>query len=165
MESIKIQTYQDYEIIIPEGTDLPTARNNGIRQAKGDWIFPLDVDDTIDIHLFEKTIGRGDIVATGHKEGNAEYYPEDVSLDAFMEGNRIVACTVFKKKVWEDIGGYDESMKDGYEDWDFWLRALKAGYKITVIQEPLFIQTLHSDSMIHKTKQKHEELKKYILSK
>lgn len=163
--SIEKQTYKNYEIIISSESDLPTARNRGIEKAVGEWIFPMDVDDGIDPRLFEMVVGVGDIVATGHKENGVEHYPTDVSLEAFLDGNRIVACTLFKKKVWEDIGGYDENMKDGYEDWDFWIRALRAGYNISVVREPLFTYTRHNDSMIHKTKQKHDEIRSYIMSK
>lgn len=164
LESIAKQTYNDYEVIIPKGDDLPTARNNGIKDAKGEWVIPLDVDDTIDSTLFEKTVGKGDIIAFGHRDIRGDHFPDkDLSLENFLKGNRIIACTVFKKKVWEDIGGYDESLKEGYEDWDFWIRALKFGYAITVIPEVLYTQRTHEGSMI--TKVDHEKTKNIILRK
>ena len=65
LESIKAQTYKDYEVIvIDDETDLAKARNKGIRKAKGDWIVILDVDNKLTPKYLEKTAYKGDIVAT-----------------------------------------------------------------------------------------------------
>ena len=50
----------------------------------------------------------------------------DFSLARLVEGNFIDACAVYRRSVWEEVGGYDENMLLGWEDWEFWLRvALK----------------------------------------
>ena len=67
--------------------------------------------------------------------------------------------------MWEDLGGYDENMKLGYEDWDFWYRATKNGYTITVLREPLFLYRKHGRSMVDRVIEHHQEVKNYILSK
>jgi hypothetical protein len=36
--------------------------------------------------------------------------------------NYIDACAIYKKKFWEEVGGYDENMPyQGHEDWEFWI--------------------------------------------
>ena len=68
LESVKKQTFKDYEIIVVDTeTDLPTARNVGIKKAKGEWILCLDADDMIDPTFLEKTIGKDDIVSVGQQ--------------------------------------------------------------------------------------------------
>ena len=55
---------------------------------------------------------------------------------------------MFKRKVYETIGGYDERLKKGYEDWQYWLRATKAGFTVATIPLPLFHYRIHKGSMI-----------------
>lgn len=170
IENVKQQTFKEYEIIIvKDKTDLPSARNEGIRRASGKYILCLDVDDKIHPLFIEKTIGKDDIVSVGQKMFGQTYQlwtpKEHPTFEDFLLGNQIHCCSLFKKEIWEKIGGFDEDMKDGYEDWDFWLRATNAGYTITTIQETLFMYRQHPNSMIKKTVQKHDEIYKYIISK
>lgn len=167
IDSINNQTYINYEIIIVDNkTDLPSARNEGIKKAKGYWILCLDVDDKIFPTFLEKTIGLNDIVSTAHQDqyGNNNHI-EPIDSDKFKIGNQIISGSLFKREVWVAIGGYDENMKDGYEDWDFWWRATKKGYKISVVNELLYMYRKHENSMITKTVLKDEEIRKYVLNK
>ena len=52
----------------------------------------------------------------------------EFDLARLVDANFIDACALFRKRVWEDVGGYDEHMPHmGWEDWDFWLRAAVDG--------------------------------------
>ena len=169
LNSLENQTVKPDEIIVVnEKTDLPSARNYGVNKAKYEYCLCLDVDDRLKPNAIERMIEEGvDITAFSREDQNGREHElsKDLELSDFLKGNRIIACSMFKKKVWEDIGGYDEAMVYGYEDWDFWVRALKAGYKVTPINEILYIQNFREDSMINETIKKHEELSKYIKSK
>ena len=129
LQSVEAQTYKNYEVILVENkTDLSSARNEGIRKAKGEWILPLDIDNTIAPDFLEKTVGQGDIVATYQQwfEQSRDIYDPgyDLELKDFLLGNKVDAGSLFKKEIWEKVGGYDEDMKQGWEDWEFWIRAL-----------------------------------------
>ena len=193
IESALNQTYKNIEVIVVNdgSTDntnevakrysvgliekinggLGSARNTGIRIATGYYILPLDADDKINPSYIEKTIGVDDIVSTWLKEfgdSSEELHPMDnPQINDFIETNRINYCSLYKKEIWEKIGGYDECelMRNGFEDWDFWLRAAKAGYHITVVKEPLFFYRKHGNSLLNKAISKCEELKSYILKK
>jgi peptidoglycan/xylan/chitin deacetylase (PgdA/CDA1 family)/GT2 family glycosyltransferase len=52
---------------------------------------------------------------------------------------------VFRRELWERIGGFDEALK-GYEDVDFWLRALELGFCGTILDEALVCYRLGSYS-------------------
>jgi len=164
LSSVLKQTYKNYEIIkVDTETDLPTARNVGIRKAKGKWILPLDVDDEIEPTYLEETVGKGDIVTTA--QTNGVVIEREIEIEKFKTQNQLIACSLFKKEVWENIGGYDENLKEGYEDWDFWWRACKAGYKITLVDKPLYTYTQREDSMVDNTKKNQKEILSYIRKK
>ena len=67
--------------------------------------------------------------------------------------------------MWEDLGGYDENMKLGYEDWDFWIRASFKDYKFSVLPFALFNYRKTEGSMVTKSTLHHSEIQKYIHSK
>ena len=56
-------------------------------------------------------------------------------------------------------------MRIGYEDWDFWLRATKAVYKVVTIPEYLFFYRKHGTSMVTNAIKNHNQIKQYMLSK
>lgn len=152
LENIRKQTFKDYEIIVVDNkTDLPSARNEGIRRAKGEYILPMDVDDFLREDYLEKTVDKGDVVTTAHYNNSEKCVlpARNIELVDLKRTNLVIACSLFKKSVWEDIGGYDEDFKHGYEDWDFWIRVMTKGYKITVIPEPLYEYRKHKDSMVN----------------
>lgn len=150
---------------------LAHTRNVGIEAAKGEWICCLDADDIITQDYIEKTIGKADIIGTAQKDfGNSTtlWQPpfENPVYENFRQNNCIHCAAVFRKKVWENIGGYDEHMPCmGYEDWDFWLRATKAGFTVTVVNEPLFLYRKHGHSMIDDVVKRHSEIYKYMMNK
>lgn len=156
LECVSKQTYKDYEVIVVNDcSDLPTARNRGIERANGEFILCLDVDDKIDPRYLEKCVEEfdfgADIVYCDAKEfgdHSAEcLIPDSFTKEELFQSNRLVACSPFRKKDWNKIGGYDENMKDGYEDWDFWIRMMREDKKFVKIKETLFFYNKHSDSM------------------
>lgn len=151
---------------------LSSARNAGINEATGDWILTLDADDKIAPDFIEKCLENKDnydIIATGQQEfgdTNRVWFPHpNPVFDDFVTANRINCCSLFKKEIWHKIGGYDEEMKLGYEDWDFWLRATQAGYTVKTIQEPLFFYRKHGTSMVTNAIKNHMKIVEYMHSK
>jgi GT2 family glycosyltransferase len=53
-----------------------------------------------------------------------------------------------RKVAWSALGGYDESMRDGYEDWDFNIRMANSGFRAIVIPKPLFVYRVSSEGML-----------------
>lgn len=192
IESALAQTYKNVEVIVvndgsPDNTSevarkypvvlieqenkgLSVARNAGIKASGGDYILTLDADDKITPDFIDKTIGVDDIVGTAQQEfgeSNTLWNTqlEHPTFSDFIVGNQINCCSLQKADVYKNIGGYDEMMKDGYEDWDYWLRAAKAGYTFTVIREPLFFYRKRGWSMVDNATSKHKDLHLYIVKK
>lgn len=59
---------------------------------------------------------------------------------------------MFKRADWEKVGGLDEGMRFGFEDWDFWIQLVRdAGAKVRAINEPLFFYRIRKESMLRST--------------
>lgn len=192
IESVLNQTYNNIEVIVvddgsPDNTEqvarkypvkyikkenggVSSARNAGIKASNGKWILTLDADDIIDKDYIKKAVGLNDIVSSNLKTFGLENgvwdspntYP---TFEQELWQNQIHCCSLFKKEIWEKVGGYDENMKNGYEDWDFYTRAMYYGYKTTVIREPLFFYRKHGKSMIDDARKNHGLNREYMLNK
>jgi glycosyltransferase involved in cell wall biosynthesis len=147
-----------YNVVHQKNQGLGAARNNAIKLAKGKYILPLDSDNRIrPAYIYEgiKVLEASNEVAVVY--GDAEFFGEktgrnqvgEFNLQRIMLGNYIDACAVFRKSVWEELGGYDEKMPVmGVEDWDFWLRTAFKGYRFVYINEVLFDYRVLKNSML-----------------
>jgi glycosyltransferase involved in cell wall biosynthesis len=193
--SVTAQTYKDIEIIVvndgsPDNTTevanklgarciekqnggLSSARNAGIKAASGEIILPLDADDKIHPEFIEKTlkhIKKYDIISTyletfGKEKrvwGSNHEYP---NLMQMRGRNHINCCSLFRKSMWEKVGGYDEGMRIGFEDWEFWLRCLENGFNIKVLPEILFYYRKHEVSMLRDAWSKRGQILEYMKAK
>ncbi len=109
------------------------ARNTGISIANGEWILPLDGDDKIgnDYLRQAKEImdSRPDV---GLIYAQAELFGDECeiwnlpeySFKMLLRSNMIYCTGFYKKEDWIKTGGYDVSMKHGWEDWEFWINLL-----------------------------------------
>jgi len=152
---------------------LPAARNTGIQNSKGYYILPHDVDDTFEkeyLMLAVAVVETDEIISPVYCDTNHIGFMQGIeerpewSLGRLKQGPFIVSCSLFRKKAWEDVLGYDESMK-GWEDYDFWWRIGNFGYKGIRIPKPLFNYRHIRPSMIQDIKNDEGKLYNYIMSK
>lgn len=151
-----LNTISDKAKVIHRTNGGPAAaRNTGIESAMGEFILPLDADDKIappyvekalTILLEQPSIGvvYSEAAFFGNKSG--KWKLPTFSFDSFIFGNSIFVSGLFRKNVWQSAGRYDEQMRFGYEDWDFWLSILELGLKPYQIPEVLFYYRKWSDS-------------------
>lgn len=152
---------------IERNIGLPYGRNFGIRHALGTYILPLDADDKIHPTLIEKSVRRLEakpevgFVTSGMAYFGDEQWtwmPPPFDLKLLTQANIVLVCSMFRKKAWAEVGGYNETMLDGYEDWDFWLSLAEKGWKGDTIQEVLFFYRRHGRSMSYDAGLKHNEI-------
>ena len=133
--------------IYKENGGPSTARNTGILLAKGDYILPLDADDTISPEYLAKAMQifsekpetelvycKADFF--GDKKG--EWLLPEYSYKQLLIGNMIFCSCIYRRSVAISVGLYDEEMRTGIEDWDFHLRLLNEHSIVTQINEILF---------------------------
>ncbi|KXK14864.1 MAG: glycosyl transferase family protein [Chloroflexi bacterium OLB14] len=134
-------------IHLEHNAGLPAARNAGIAQARGKYICCLDADDKLQETYIEKAITLMEINAgisfvwAWTKVFGAEdrvWQAPQFDLQKILYYNLTNPPAVFRKSAWEKSGGFDESMRDGFEDWEFWIRMSGHGFRGHRISQKLF---------------------------
>jgi glycosyltransferase involved in cell wall biosynthesis len=177
IQSVQQQTFQDFELIVIndgskdrtldllqdikdervkifsyKNSGLPTARNRGITQFKGEFIAFLDADDLWTPDKLELQLA----VLKQHPKAGVAYswtcfmdMDEQGKATSFhpsppytFEGNvydKLLVSdfihsgsnTLIRKQVIDSVGGFDPTLKS-CEDWDYWLR-LSAHWSFVVV--------------------------------
>jgi glycosyltransferase involved in cell wall biosynthesis len=151
------------------------ARNTGIRLAKGEFILPLDSDNRLrDAYLNEAVSMLKNNPCLGVVYSDAEYFGErtgrwhvqEFNLLSLIRGNFIDACALYRKSLWEKVGGYDEQMPwMGWEDWDFWLRVAYRGGNFVHLPKVGFDYRVRRDSLRMNAQEHGSDLLNYIFGK
>lgn len=113
-----------------ENGGLCSARNYGIDKAKGEYILPLDSDDkigkeyiTMGISILNGDKNIGVVYCNARFFGaiNRQWILPDFDKKYLLCANLLYCSGIYRKEDWKAIGGYDENMKYGWEDWEFWI--------------------------------------------
>lgn len=162
------------KVITTANRGLAAARNTGIAAATGRYILPLDADDKIARGYVEQAVAileeRPDVgivycQATLFGAVETDWSLPDYSLPRMLIDNIIFCSAFFRYKDWLEVGGYDEGMIYGWEDYSFWLSLIEKGTEVYQIPEKLFSYRVASDSMVRSKEkwQKIEMLKRIYL--
>jgi len=143
----------DIKVLYDGGKGLGYARDIGWRASNADYIVMLDSDVIVSRGFLKKAI---ELLQQDEKLGAVSAKLKPISLDRgwlgrFQEKNLAIylhhldppypakavalhtACTVFRRKVLEEIGGFDTYFNLAKEDSDISYRIRKAGYKLSYL--------------------------------
>jgi len=146
----------DVRMIRQTNMGLSAARNTAFRNALGNYVLPLDCDDWLEPDYLQCAFDT----LKAHPEGTVVYSHLDIFGDVsgvlrkhynFFEQlflNQLPYCLLMPKSAWYDLGGYDESMRQGYEDWEFNIRLGRHGYFAVPMDEPLFHYRVSQTGML-----------------
>ena len=163
-----------FKYVFQENGGVSKARNIGAAQALGTYILPLDADDKLEETYIEKALSH----FTHHPEtllvycqwgffGEATNHSQ-VSYKGYAKllvNNEIFCSSVFRKSDMLRIGGFDEDMHLGLEDWEFYIRLLDEQSIVYQIQEPLFFYRIKAISKNVTAAQNIAEVENYIYQK
>jgi glycosyltransferase involved in cell wall biosynthesis len=154
----------DVRIIRQENRGLSGARNRGFSEAHGLYVLPLDCDDWIDPKFLESTLQalqKAEVHGTAFAfcqltlEGDAAgQLRKRFNFFEQLFANQLPYCMLMRKDTWNHVGGYDESLRLGYEDWEFNIRLVKSGAQAVCVDETLFHYRVSSTGMLLGTSRK-----------
>ena len=159
-----------------ENRGLPAARNLGIKKMSGDFFVSLDADDTLHPQYTERLLrafnGDANVAFTWCQAkifGTSNFttnYPE-YSLKKQLVCNNVNAAAMIRVKILSNTL-YDESMVEGWEDWDLYLSIAEKGYVGRLVNEALYNYRFHESphrlsNQIQRDAKKLKILKKIIL--
>ncbi len=144
-------------VVHQENRGLAAARNTGFREARSDLVLPLDCDDQLAPSFLAEThcllTSAPDDVAfvfTHMRLVGARTGVRPCHFDRFDQLflNDLPYGMLIRKRAWEAVGGYDESMREGYEDWEFNIRVAASGYRGIEVAKPLLIYHVSASGML-----------------
>lgn len=157
-----------WQLIRQRNKYLGAARNEAARHAKGQYILFMDDDNLAkpnEVSTFVKVAieTRSDILTCVNDLFSGEDIPDmhrakvrwlhiggalsvGVFRNCFGDANALI-----KREVFERVGGFTEDYGITHEDWEFFARAVLAGYHLEPVVEPLFWYRANEGSMIKST--------------
>lgn len=166
------EKFKCVKLINQNNQGVCAARNNAISQAYGEYILPLDADDLIKNEylklageLLDKNKDIGIVYCDAKLFGdrNGKWKLKKASTINMLIQNRIFNCAMFRKSDFDKVGGYNLEMKEGCEDWDFWLSLMETGLKPFKINQTLFSYRQHKLSRTRKAMKNYLTIRKKII--
>lgn len=133
-------------------------RNFGISLARGRYVCCLDADDLLDPAYLEVAVfllefcGLDFVSPSVQNFGGSRerWIVGNPAWPAILKANQVSTVAVFRREIWEAIGGYRDWGKGADylpEDWDFWIRAVAAGYRGLSLELPMMMYRVRPDSL------------------
>ena len=127
--------------VLDRGPERSAQRNLGWRTATAEWVVVLDADMILPPETVEEMLGLAD---GADASVDAAWVPEVRTGEgirvrarnferSFYDGTCIDALRLFRRRVLEATGGYDENLIAGPEDWELDIRVLASGAKCKVL--------------------------------
>ena len=135
---------------------LPAAKNLGLAHTTGPYVCMFDADDRLDPAMLEKSVAALDsnpsLTFVSHwlrtfGDEVWEWTPASCDAPALLDVNTVNGAALVRRSALEAVGGFDESMRDGCEDWDLWIGLIERGFKGAILPEVLFHYRRRPDSM------------------
>jgi glycosyltransferase involved in cell wall biosynthesis len=147
---------QGIRVIRSANRGLPAARNLGIAHTRARYICSVDADDVLEPTLLERSVDvleRDSSIAFASHWLRAfgdeawDWMPARCDFPALLDTNTVNGAALVRRDVYVAVGGFDETMRDGCEDWDFWIAVVERGFRGHIIPEFLFRYRRRLESM------------------
>lgn len=162
------------EVLYKENGGVSSARNAGIRNTMAPFV--LDGDDRLEpsyVARVSALLRRNPSMVAASSwlrtfgVLEAVVCPTGGHLVPFLSKNCCPATHILRREAFERCGGYDENMRKGFEDWDFFLSILETtpDAAIGVVEETLIDYRTNPASSNIRSMESRLELMRYIMEK
>jgi glycosyltransferase involved in cell wall biosynthesis len=143
-------------VIHSDNRGLPAARNLGIARSTAPYLCTVDADDKLAPTYFAKAVAilerEPSVSFVSHwlqtfGDETWDWQPTDCALPALLDANTVNGAALVRREALEAVGGFDEAMRHGCEDWALWLAMVERGLRGVIIPEALFFYRRRADSM------------------
>ena len=178
LDKIKSDSEMPVPIVVIQqpNSGVSSARNAGIGRTKVPLVLVLDGDDRLEPPYIEQVScllrdSRSVAAASSWLQTfgvlDAVVCPTGGGMAEFLARNCCPVTHILRREIWEKCGGYDESMRSGFEDWDFFLSMLEAvpGSSIEILRKPFIDYRTAPASANVKSMLKRLELMRFIIEK
>jgi glycosyltransferase involved in cell wall biosynthesis len=161
---------------------LAAARNTGFEKATGLWVALLDDDDRLTADSISRRMrlveNQDDLDRLGVVYGAAELILADQNrkvlllpkilgdIKEYLLSRRLKTISsshLMPRKVWQAIGGFDESLRSSV-DHDMWMQLAQGGYRALAVEDPVAIcyQAPSKKSMMSHTRSRIEGVEQFL---
>jgi len=151
-------SHQKISIFHIKNQGVCAARNYGFKKSSGKYLLFLDADDKISddfildaVPILER---NPDVKAVSCRvelfgEKSGEYLLPAYSLDLLIARNILVITCLIRSTDFAATSGFNDNMRGGFEDWDFWLTLLGTGGEVIRIDKVGFYYRIRKVSRNH----------------
>ena len=151
---IKLYPQKSLRLIDKPNTGPADSRNLGVQQSSGKFILFLDADDKLHPKFLEECV---EILLAKPKVGfvytDVQHFGANCDLvvhgdfdaNRFLRDNQAPATSLFRREIYEQVGGLKKVMKLGCEDWEFWVSAYEKGWLGDRLPKPYLYYRQHGD--------------------
>lgn len=137
-----------------EHAGVAAARNRGADATRAPYIVFLDADDVFAPDYIEQTAARLDAdeevsfvscAVQAFEGASYTWKPKDCTALTTLTHGSVHVSSIFRRTLWDAVGGFDPTLP-AYEDQDFWLRAIRLGFRGEILAQPLLFYRVRPDS-------------------
>jgi glycosyltransferase involved in cell wall biosynthesis len=116
--------------------DAPHKRNYGVSKASGSFVYYVDADMELTPTVIEEAValcnqGAAAVILPEDSFGEGIWaQAKNLERRCYWGDDTVEAPRFFKKEVWIELGGLDEALGGGGDDWDLYQKLKDGGYQV-----------------------------------
>jgi glycosyltransferase involved in cell wall biosynthesis len=124
--------------------DAPHRRNFGASMSTGKFVYYVDADMEIQPDTVREAVelcnaGASAVIVAEHSFGSGPWArAKALERLSYLGDDAIEAPRFFDRSVWDELGGLDETLGGGGDDWDLHEAIKQAGFKVARTQNGVF---------------------------